>query len=146
FSLHDRDYLTPGSGSIAEKLTHHLRSSGFAFGQEHQDPQVNVQVGDSGFFRRVFFGGDVALGESFMDGAWDTENLTEFMRLLILNREALEGKQSVASKALGIFNRWRHLARANTLLGSRRNIGRHYDLSKELFAAFLDDSMTYSCA
>lgn len=116
------------------------------FGQEHQVPHVHVQVHDPGFFRHVFFGGDVGLGESFMDGAWDTENLTEFIRLLILNREALEDKQSAASKALGILNRWRHLARANTLVGSRRNIRRHYDLSNELFAAFLDDSMTYSCA
>ena len=30
--------------------------------------------------------------------------------------------------------------------GSRRNIARHYDLSNELFAAFLDESMTYSSA
>jgi cyclopropane-fatty-acyl-phospholipid synthase len=34
----------------------------------------------------------------------------------------------------------------NTLAGARQNIERHYDLSNDLFALFLDDSMTYSSA
>jgi cyclopropane-fatty-acyl-phospholipid synthase len=34
----------------------------------------------------------------------------------------------------------------NTPEGARANIARHYDLSNELFALFLDETMTYSCA
>jgi cyclopropane-fatty-acyl-phospholipid synthase len=34
----------------------------------------------------------------------------------------------------------------NTLEGARANIHRHYDLSNDLFGAFLDESMTYSSA
>ena len=34
----------------------------------------------------------------------------------------------------------------NTLAGAAQNISRHYDLSNELFALFLDETMTYSCA
>ncbi|MDN5749963.1 MAG: cyclopropane-fatty-acyl-phospholipid synthase family protein, partial [Pseudonocardia sp.] len=34
----------------------------------------------------------------------------------------------------------------NTVEGSRENIGRHYDLSNELFATFLDETMSYSAA
>ncbi|KAJ0034271.1 hypothetical protein Pint_25136 [Pistacia integerrima] len=41
---------------------------------------------------------------------------------------------------------FRHVSRQNTLTQARRNISRHYDLSNELFALFLDESMTYSCA
>ena len=33
-----------------------------------------------------------------------------------------------------------------TIAGARRNIGRHYDLSNDLFALFLDETMTYSSA
>jgi cyclopropane-fatty-acyl-phospholipid synthase len=40
----------------------------------------------------------------------------------------------------------RHLARGNSLTQARRNIAAHYDLSNDLFAAFLSDDMTYSCA
>ena len=35
---------------------------------------------------------------------------------------------------------------ATTADGARRNIERHYDLSNDLFALFLDETMTYSCA
>ena len=34
----------------------------------------------------------------------------------------------------------------NTPVGARRNIAHHYDLSNDLFAAFLDETMTYSSA
>jgi len=33
-----------------------------------------------------------------------------------------------------------------TIAGARRNVGRHYDLSNDLFALFLDETMTYSSA
>jgi len=38
-----------------------------------------------------------------------------------------------------------HALRANTLIGSRKNIGRHYDLSNDFFRTFLDPTMLYSC-
>ena len=40
----------------------------------------------------------------------------------------------------------RHLARGNSLTQARRNIVAHYDLSNDLFASFLSEDMTYSCA
>ncbi|XP_019083252.1 PREDICTED: uncharacterized protein LOC104706996 [Camelina sativa] len=40
----------------------------------------------------------------------------------------------------------KHFYRQNTLTQARRNISRHYDLSNELFALFLDDTMSYSSA
>jgi cyclopropane-fatty-acyl-phospholipid synthase len=52
---------------------------------------------------------------------------------------------------LGILN-WigsmlqnlRHLARSNTLTGSKKNIEEHYDLGNDMYSLFLDDTMTYS--
>ena len=38
--------------------------------------------------------------------------------------------------------RWRDASRDR----ARRNVAEHYDLSNELFAEFLDETMTYSCA
>ena len=34
----------------------------------------------------------------------------------------------------------------NTVSGAAHNVSRHYDLSNDLFALFLDETMTYSCA
>ena len=44
------------------------------------------------------------------------------------------------------FNRRVPASQENTLDGSRANIAAHYDLSNELFAAFLDPTMSYSSA
>ena len=35
---------------------------------------------------------------------------------------------------------------ANTISNAINNISAHYDISNEMFAAFLSDDMTYSCA
>ena len=53
------------------------------------------------------------------------------------------------SRCSGCARWWTSGCRAhqeNTLEGSRENISAHYDLSNELFAAFLDPTMTYSAA
>lgn len=39
-----------------------------------------------------------------------------------------------------------HMARPNTLCGSRRNIEQHYDAGNDMYRLFLDPSMTYSGA
>lgn len=46
----------------------------------------------------------------------------------------------------GSARRLYHALRANSRSQSRRNIAAHYDLSNAFFAAFLDGTMTYSCA
>ena len=39
-----------------------------------------------------------------------------------------------------------HLARPNTITGSRRNIEQHYDTGNDMYRLFLDPTMTYSGA
>lgn len=39
-----------------------------------------------------------------------------------------------------------HLARPNTISGSRKNIEQHYDLGNDMYRLFLDPTMTYSGA
>ncbi|KAJ4822832.1 hypothetical protein Tsubulata_019321 [Turnera subulata] len=49
----------------------------------------------------------------------------------------------------GISSLWlivKEALRRNTLTQARRNTSDHYDLSNELFATFLDETMQYSCA
>ncbi len=51
--------------------------------------------------------------------------------------------RDIFSRALA---RLRHLANANTLAGSKRNIAFHYDLGNDFYEAWLDETMTYSSA
>ncbi len=107
---------------------------------------AHMQVNDYRFFSRVALHGDIGLGDAFMHGDWDSEDPTGLLELLIENREQLQDGNilfSFLSRAIQIFQ---HQCRRNTVFKSRINIGRHYDLSNDFFALFLDSTMTYSCA
>jgi len=64
---------------------------------------------------------------------------------LIKNRQALANGNMTTAWLLRQKDRLMHALRANTLIGSRRNIGEHYDLSNDFFQTFLDPTMLYSC-
>jgi cyclopropane-fatty-acyl-phospholipid synthase len=111
--------------------------------------QASIQILSSEFFERCVLYGDIGFGEAYTDGLWDTDNLTQVIHWMILNTEHNPGiSGSKTSNAFfGLLkgvNRLRHLGKDNSRSGSQRNISEHYDLSNDLFATFLDSSMTYS--
>jgi cyclopropane-fatty-acyl-phospholipid synthase len=105
--------------------------------------RVSVAVRRWRFFRRLLTGSDIAVGEAYMDGDWECSDLVDLCRMFIEDQAVVSGT-SLLSLPRRIAHAVARLLRANTLRGSRRNIRAHYDLSNELFALFLDDSMTYS--
>ncbi len=103
----------------------------------------DVRIRDDRFYDRVLASGNLGLGESYMDGWWETADLAEVIsRLLKVDAERLVGRNlsallSVASARIvnyGSRKRAFEVARA------------HYDLDNELFQSMLDRRMTYSCA
>lgn len=93
---------------------------------------------------RLLFGGDVAAGETYMDGDWSSPDLASLIELVARNTSLIHAiGGSWLARAV---NRVRHRMNANTKRGSRRNIMRHYDLGNEFYAAWLDPGMTYSSA
>jgi cyclopropane-fatty-acyl-phospholipid synthase len=115
------------------------------FGEQRAARRVDVTVRDWRFFRRLLTGGDIGVGEAYMDGDWDCSDLVELCRLFLEDQSVLDGA-SAWTLPRRVLHAMQRLARANTLRGSRRNIQRHYDLSNDLFRLFLDDSLTYSAA
>jgi cyclopropane-fatty-acyl-phospholipid synthase len=110
----------------------------------HGEP-VEMRIRDWGVFERVIARGDIGLGEAWFDGMWDTDDLSRVLTLFAMNRESLQSAVHGNLLALA-FARMRHLVRANTRRGSRRNIVAHYDLGNEFYGLWLDGSMTYSSA
>lgn len=102
-----------------------------------------LRVRSDRLFHRLATAGKVGLGESYMAGEWDAEDLPGALTALARLTDAIP---------VGAWRTVRRLAGAevpsepNTLGGARRNIRHHYDLSNELFSLFLDESMTYSAA
>jgi cyclopropane-fatty-acyl-phospholipid synthase len=98
----------------------------------------------SRFFARAGGSGLVGFGESYQAGEWDSPDLPALLTVLAAELPRL------VPAPLQTLRRWYDTARPrgerNTPSGARRNIGRHYDLSDDLFALFLDETMAYSSA
>lgn len=116
------------------------------FGDPGGPLRAVVAVHDDRFFKRALFGGDVAFGESWMDGDWSSPDLVAVVRLAVRNLARLDEKQGLLSAFSRGVDALRHRLRDNSIAGSRRNIRAHYDLSNDFFRLFLDRSMMYSCA
>ncbi len=106
---------------------------------------VTLQVHDEAMFAQVLARGDIGLAAAYLDGAWNSPDVTGLLTLLAKNRSALR---------LAVYGRWRHLLAArirhllngNSRAGSKRNIMAHYDLGNEFYRLWLDSGMSYSSA
>ena len=107
---------------------------------------VTVRIHDPAFYADAVLGGSIGAGEAYMDGLWSADDLTGLVRIIACNEELNAGIERGAARPAAPLRRFLHWCRRNTRTGSRRNISRHYDLGNELFEAFLDPTMSYSCA
>tara|TARA_B100001029_G_scaffold68385_1_gene55672 strand:- start:750 stop:1979 length:1230 start_codon:yes stop_codon:yes gene_type:complete len=108
-------------------------------------PTADIQINSWKLIPRLLLSGDMGLAESFLNGEWDTSNLTQLMLLGEINEKAL-GNTVTPSKVVSLIERLRHKRRRNNKQGSKRNIAAHYDLGNEFYSHWLDNSMSYSSA
>ena len=95
--------------------------------------------------RRIFRKQSIGLAEAYMEGEWDSHDLTHLLELMAYNMDAMEA--SIQDwNIVRTWNRVQHLLRSNTRRGSRKNIAYHYDLGNDFYRLWLDSSMTYSSA
>jgi len=116
-----------------------------AFGPAGAELRATVTVHDPVAWRALL-SGSVGLGEAYVDGLWETDDLVALMRIGARELRKLDGLRGAIARPRGLLHRLRRLVPENTREGARRHISAHYDLGNELFAAFLDERMMYSCA
>lgn len=109
------------------------------------EPWLECFVEDERLFERVLAHGDIGFAESYLEGEWDSPQLSELLTLLARNRPVMQ-RAVYGSVWRLVGHRLMHLFRSNTRRGSRRNIEAHYDLGNDFYALWLDPSMTYSSA
>ncbi|BCT94075.1 cyclopropane-fatty-acyl-phospholipid synthase [Lysobacter helvus] len=106
-------------------------------GRAPWDPRVH----DEHFYNRILAQGSLGLGESYMDGWWDVDDL-DGMLLRLLGHGA-------DRKVHGLGEVWDALrARVSNLQTEHRafEVGeRHYDLGNDLYRAMLGQRLVYSC-
>lgn len=120
------------------------------YGNEDQAGMAIIRIRSNDFFTKCVLYGDIGLGESYVDGDWDTDDISAVISWFILNineAPSMSGSaaRSLAINCFGAINRIGHLLRPNSLKTSRKNIREHYDLGNDFYKLFLDETMTYSC-
>jgi cyclopropane-fatty-acyl-phospholipid synthase len=115
-------------------------------GHGNGGPSAAISIRSHDFFWRVFTQGDIGFGEAYMQGLWDSRDVPALLDLIMANIQHYDVRKSFLRSLSRTVKKARHPLRRNTLPGSRKNIGAHYDLGNDFFGAFLDRSMLYSCA
>ena len=89
--------------------------------------------------------GDIGLAETYRDGGWSSENLTDLLLVGAQNEKAI-GPYIYGGFLSRLMTQFLYRFTRNTLKGSKRNIHAHYDLGNEFYKLWLDPSMSYSAA
>jgi cyclopropane-fatty-acyl-phospholipid synthase len=145
---------SPARGRIAEGLFRRavrglpvrvVFPGGERIGDGDRSSPVMRIVRPEAFFHRLGTASKIGFGEAYMAGDWTSTQLPELLTPFAARLSTL-----IPPTLQRMFRRVAEARRpadeANTLEGSRENIHRHYDLSNELFATFLDETMSYSAA
>ncbi len=144
-----------GTRAVMVRMLKHLRGGRLTvieadgtvlrFG-EPTDLDVTVRLRTPAVWREVTTRASIGLGESFIDGWWDTDDLTGFVRLAIRNLEALDGVRNRWDSVSGPVSDPIRRLRKPDKDRDRREIRAHYDLGNDFFSLFLDpETMAYSC-
>jgi cyclopropane-fatty-acyl-phospholipid synthase len=108
--------------------------------------EIRVHVRNGSFYPAALLEQSSGVGHAYMEGWWSCEDPVGLVRLLARNEAAIRRWTTPALGLLAPWHRFLLWRRRNTEARARRNIAAHYDLGNDFFAAFLDPTMTYSCA
>lgn len=111
-----------------------------------EGPKAAVRLRNWNLAHRALLSGTIGVAETYMDGDWDSPDITAFLQLFLVNGEATEKYADGAGGIKRLVEKVRHWMRTNTKAGSKKNISAHYDLGNDFYKEWLDPSMTYSSA
>ena len=115
------------------------------FGPAAAELRATVTINDPAAWRGPLRG-SLGLGEAYVDGGWDCDDLVALFRIAARELREYRGLRAAVARPRGALHRLRHQVPDSTPSRARANISAHYDLGNELFASFLDKRMMYSCA
>ncbi|WP_425495898.1 cyclopropane fatty acyl phospholipid synthase [Oleiagrimonas citrea] len=102
---------------------------------------TDIHVHDSRLYARVFAHGSLGLGEAYMEGWWDAEDLPGFFTR-ILAAQLDRDLKTLDTLIAHLKARFVNLQRGEHAF----EIGKaHYDLGNDLFKAMLGKRLVYSC-
>ena len=116
----------------------------YTFGDSNSSLKAKIKINKPDFFYKILRKGSAGLGESYMSGQFETNDLTSLIELSAKNIK-------ITYKFSGYFefsflkNFLNRNIFNNTKERSKKNISLHYDLGDDFFSTWLDKTLTYSC-
>ncbi len=105
----ERQVLATLARIVHGQLTVHLDGGSRTFGATG-GLTASVQINDRRFFRRVITGGEIGLGDSYMDGDWSTPDLVSLVRVMLANRDVVGALPSLVAWIPRASRAWRTAA------------------------------------
>lgn len=105
---------------------------------------ARLDVHDASFWRRVITRGGIGLGESYIMGEWDSDDIVAVLRLLTLNLDRINHWSGRLARVRAVLRLPKRPVRTATREIDRENITAHYDLGDDFFKLFLDPTLAYS--
>ncbi len=103
----------------------------------------DIRIHDERFYKLAITEVELGMGESYMDGWWDSDKLDEtifkIIRADLLNK--VKHNYKIALQLAGFYFINMQARRRAYIIGEK-----HYDLGNDLFQCMLDKRMNYSCA
>jgi cyclopropane-fatty-acyl-phospholipid synthase len=119
-----------------------------SFGQETKGAALiaRVKILTPKAYPRIVLGGTIGAGESYMEGEWESDQITEVVQIFACNHELHSNLDAGVGALLAPLQKLYHRLRPNSIEGARKNIHAHYDIGNDFFELFLDESFMYSSA
>ena len=114
------------------------------FGDLKEDLKVKIIIKHPGLNYKLIRYGSIGLAESYMQGYFQTDNLTNLIELTARNINLIYKFSGVLD--FPIINFIKNKIIKNTKKRSKKNIAKHYDLGNDFFSLWLDETLTYSSA
>ena len=120
------------------------KEKNYFFGDNKSSLRAKIKINNPSFFYEILRKGSSGLGESYMRGDFETEDLTSLIELSARNINTTY-KFSGFFEFSFIKNFLNRNIFNNTKIRSKKNISLHYDLGNDFFSTWLDKTLTYSC-
>ncbi len=116
------------------------------FAGSHQpDAVAGIDIHDQAFARQLMTAGNIGVSDAYLDGLWDTPDLTALLDLV--SRNGIHMREFIDARPIArLAQRLAHSFNRNTKSQAKKNIEAHYDLGNDFYRPWLDRTMTYSSA
>ena len=114
------------------------------FGDKKSFLKAKIKINNPSFCFNILRKGSTGLGESYINGEFETDDLTSLIELSAKNINFTYKFSGFFQFSL-IQSFLKRNIFTNTKERSKKNISLHYDLGNEFFSKWLDKTLTYSC-